>query len=290
MIEKAQSISISAYDTLGTGLDMTQLGDLKTARIEYQENSGNTFMTGLANGLGDISTVELRATGLGEEIITRNSWYQNSEGKTSLVIDYVPSNSKWGEGVHTPESLVSTWWNKSAPKLYTLSGDDKISGNNFADTLLGKGGNDLLNGNDGDDSISGGAGNDELFGGSGHDRLGGGSGNDGISGGVGNDKLFGGAGDDQLSGGAEADKLTGGSGRDTFIFRDGDARDVIKDFDVLNDTILIEASVANNFSDLDISSKANGNTIIRYNDNEDDVIVLKDVDVDTVDWFLFEFG
>ncbi|WP_198670656.1 hypothetical protein [Oceanicella sp. SM1341] len=59
-------------------------------------------------------------------------------------------------------------------------------------------------------------------------------GNDGanlLDGGAGNDRLFGGAGDDTLLGGAGDDWLEGGAGADVFIFREGEGRDVIADFD-----------------------------------------------------------
>ena len=81
-----------------------------------------------------------------------------------------------------------------------LSGDDKISGANMNDVLLGFGGNDK------------------------------------IGGGLGRDTIYGGFGDDTLTGGEQGDKLYGGEGADTFVFKKNDslkassARDTIYDF------------------------------------------------------------
>lgn len=68
---------------------------------------------------------------------------------------------------------------------------------------------------------------------------------------AGNDKLFGGLGNDLLDGGLGADVLTGGQGEDSFRFStelgNGNV-DRIKDFNVSDDTILLDSSI---FTDLD---------------------------------------
>ena len=66
--------------------------------------------------------------------------------------------------------------------------DDRLSGDNKANTLMGLGGNDDLSGDNGKDVLDGGAGDDELDGGD---------------------------GDDSLTGGPGADELTGGEDEDT---------------------------------------------------------------------------
>ena len=66
--------------------------------------------------------------------------------------------------------------------------DDRLSGDNKANWLMGLDGNDMLYGDNGKDTLSGGAGDDELDGGD---------------------------GDDSLTGGPGADELTGGDGDDT---------------------------------------------------------------------------
>ena len=61
--------------------------------------------------------------------------------------------------------------------------DDRLSGDNRANTLMGLEGNDELSGDNGDDTLSGGAGDDELDGGDGDDTLIGGPGADELTGG-----------------------------------------------------------------------------------------------------------
>jgi hypothetical protein len=61
---------------------------------------------------------------------------------------------------------------------YILSGNDQITGSNFADTLIGWAGNDLINGQAGNDDLYGSIGKDTLVGGAGNDFLIGGTGID----------------------------------------------------------------------------------------------------------------
>lgn len=90
---------------------------------------------------------------------------------------------------------------------------DNITGDNFANLLVGLAGNDVINGLGGDDFISGGEGDDSMLGGTGNDTINGGSGND------------------TLEGQAGIDVLTGGSGSDRFVFRDRThGPDTITDF------------------------------------------------------------
>ena len=63
-----------------------------------------------------------------------------------------------------------------------------------------------------------------------------------IRGGFGNDQLSGAAGDDVISGGAGQDLLFGGPGKDRFVFGFVDTdKDIIADFDALNDVIDLSA-------------------------------------------------
>lgn len=68
-------------------------------------------------------------------------------------------------------------------------------------------------------------------------------GNDTLEGSGGRDKLHGGNGDDTLSGGIGKDKLWGDEGQDSFLFRDIDAVDAIKDFSAGDDSILLARSL-----------------------------------------------
>ncbi|PCJ07322.1 MAG: hypothetical protein COB16_11595 [Rhodobacteraceae bacterium] len=81
------------------------------------------------------------------------------------------------------------------------SGNDRLTGNNTHNQLIGNGGNDRLEGGRGNDTLEGGAGRDRLFGHRGHDEL---------DGGAHRDRLFGSRGNDQLNGGGGNDRLMGG--------------------------------------------------------------------------------
>ncbi len=71
-----------------------------------------------------------------------------------------------------------------------------LTGNEFANTIVGLTGNDALNGGDGNDTLNGGDGNDALAGGNGNDTINGGNGDDISNGQAGADLMSGGAGND----------------------------------------------------------------------------------------------
>jgi Ca2+-binding RTX toxin-like protein len=96
-------------------------------------------------------------------------------------------------------------------------------------TLKGSSRNDFLIGHEGHDKLYGYKGNDKLFGGEGKDYISGSFGRDYICGGAGNDTLY------------------GGPGKDAFVFdamsSRHSGRDTIKDFRVVDDTILLDNAV-----------------------------------------------
>lgn len=96
---------------------------------------------------------------------------------------------------------------------------------------------------------------------------------------AGNDNLFGGAGDDVLDGGAGNDVLTGGAGQDSFIFRAGDGRSTITDFQIGFDFLDIEgfAGVAN---DDDLIALARQDGLDTIFDFGQEMLILMGVDVD----------
>uniref|UniRef100_UPI0025E2EC65 cadherin domain-containing protein n=1 Tax=uncultured Sphingomonas sp. TaxID=158754 RepID=UPI0025E2EC65 len=98
---------------------------------------------------------------------------------------------------------------------------------------VGLNGNDVLTGTAGEDRLGGENGNDRLSGLDGHDRLDGGRGNDVLEGGSGNDVLIGGDGDDML---------IGGGGADSFIIGTRSGIDLIRDFDVAADTLVLSGT------------------------------------------------
>ena len=150
--------------------------------------------------------------------------------------------------------------------LYGDEGDDLLEGDGNNDTLMGEFGDDtlfggdfadLLYGGDGDDQVFGGREDDEAFGGQGDDWMVGGHGEDLLYGGRGQDELFGGvnrdtlyggedddrifggAGGDTIEGGAGDDTLTSGSAFDSFVFNGSFGDDVITDFDVDRDSLVL---------------------------------------------------
>ncbi len=103
-------------------------------------------------------------------------------------------------------------------------------------TVFGNGRGNHLTGGLHADQILAGAGDDHVTGRQGDDRLFGESGND---------LLRGDAGDDLLSGGAGHDLLTGGKGADRFLFTGDSQSDIITDFDVFEDEIVLDGVTLN---------------------------------------------
>ena len=112
-----------------------------------------------------------------------------------------------------------------------LTSIENLTGSSYFDTLIGNGEANVLRGENGFDTLRGFAGNDQLFGGNG------------------NDSLIGDAGFDTLTGGAGNDTLTGGVNGDTFIFANGFGKDVITDFEALNNFEKIDLSAVTAITD-----------------------------------------
>ncbi|MEX5565352.1 Ig-like domain-containing protein, partial [Pseudophaeobacter sp. 1A16562] len=129
-----------------------------------------------------------------------------------------------------------------------LEGD--TAGTDGADLMVFGNGTQVLLGLAGDDTIS--SGNAE-------DTLAGGGGNDILSGGNGDDLMFGDSGNDILTGGRGEDTLSGGSGADQFVFGKSGGFDVVTDFELGVDQLVVEASLkADGFGDLKMSQQDDG--------------------------------
>jgi hypothetical protein len=107
---------------------------------------------------------------------------------------------------------------------------EQVHGTNAAEELVGSYSEDAMFGFGGDDWLWGQAGNDRLEGGEGADVL---------LGEAGDDRLSGDGGADTLSGGAGNDLLTGGAGDDMFVFYANEGRDVVTDFTIGSDKVVL---------------------------------------------------
>lgn len=114
-------------------------------------------------------------------------------------------------------------------ELAGASGRDLLVGNAQDNVIFG--GGRLASPNDAADTLEGGAGNDQLFGNGGDDSLLGGTGDDFLHGGFGHDELFGGTGNDTL---------TGSHGEDVFYFAATSGHDVITDFTIGEDVLILD--------------------------------------------------
>ena len=149
---------------------------------------------------------------------------------------------------------------KEADSLNGGDDHDSLKGNSGNDTLEGADGDDYLHGGSGQDYLYGDLGNDTLIGGKNDDYLYGGEGDDLLQassdrnifyGGSGNDTLIGGKNDDYLDGGLGNDLLIGGKGRDTFALAANSGIDLIVDFQINLDSIVLLDDFSN--SDLTIT-------------------------------------
>lgn len=100
----------------------------------------------------------------------------------------------------------------------------------------------------------------------------------------GNDRIQGGKGDDVLTGGKGRDSLLAGAGADTFVFKDGDGRDVIRKFDFNVDAIDAH-TLASSIDEITFTSfRNNTGTVITFGGESDpsNKIILLDVKVESL--------
>jgi subtilase family serine protease len=154
--------------------------------------------------------------------------------------------------------------------------DTALVGTRNNDDLFGTAGNDFLYGLRGDDNLEGKAGNDFLSGDRGDDNLYGGLGDDFLDGGPGDDWLWGVDIDAAQPGAGEIDVLQGGFGADEFYL--GSATKVfytsptlldyaeIRDFDLREDTIVLNGSAGNYTLQQTSGSLPSGQGIYRNNE------------------------
>ncbi len=175
--------------------------------------------------------------------------------------------------------------NAGASDDYLEGGDgkDTLFGGNNNDQLYGQAGDDYLDGGDGIDLLAGGEGNDTLIGQGGDDSISGNVGNDSLNGGAGDDIVEGGEGDDLLFGGAGLDSLYGGSGEDRFALVTGAGADVIFNFMMESDRLLLTNSLS--FDQLKIvqgTGNNAANTLILWQNNNELLATVLGVQANTL--------
>ncbi|WP_041962596.1 hypothetical protein [Sulfurospirillum cavolei] len=145
---------------------------------------------------------------------------------------------------------------------------DTVSGDGYANRLIGRTGNDMLIAGAGADVLYGDdnsatnvdgteTGNDSLLGEAGADTLYGGLGNDSLWGGADNDTLYGGSGADYLNGGSGINTMQGNDGDDLFYLSDATATNTVTGG---NDTDTLDFSAAASSVTVDISNSTSSQT------------------------------
>ncbi|MDO9103744.1 MAG: calcium-binding protein [Methylovulum sp.] len=174
-IEDASLMSVST----ALNLDGNSLGNSLTGNHFNNTLKGNDGDDILNGGAGN----DLLNGGTGSDILrggAGNDTLDGGEGfdiaDFSLTTGNLTINLSLIGAQNTQSAGTDSFEN--IERLDGGSGNDKLTGNNLDNALLGLSGNDMLNGGAGEDTLSGNAGNDTLNGGAGHDSLFGDEGND----------------------------------------------------------------------------------------------------------------
>lgn len=223
--------------TGGTGNDTIRNAFGENVLFNYSAGDGNDVIIGfnesstlkIGNGTATYSTIKSG----NNIIVTAGSGKLTLQGAATLDTLNIAGTKK------TYKTLTLT--DKSSDKITLSSTYIAVSGSKRTKAIkvTGNSLDNTISGGSGNDTLKGGAGNDSILGGDGKDSINGGSGDDYLLGGAGNDKLYGYTGNDTLIGGAGNDSLWGQAGADTFIYMDGDGKDVIVGFD---DTDMLQIS------------------------------------------------
>ena len=228
-VNTSADLLISGFDNG----DLSGLGgdDVIEGRGGNDTLSGDNGNDSLFGGTGE----DLLFGGAGADLIDGGGSvdtvsYVKGTGAVRVFLDrgFAAGNTGQGDMLVSIENAVGSAFDDRivgdnlANTLDGGAGGDFLNGISGDDLLLGSGGNDDLRGGFGFDVLDGGSNNDTLFGGNDEDELYGGNGNDFINGNNDTDTVFGGNGQDDISGGGGEDEVFGGVGNDTVA---GGARD-----------------------------------------------------------------
>lgn len=152
---------------------------------------------------GGYDTLSLAGDPSGVILDLRPGYFSSTHGMVdNIAMAYNPDPSAYPDLDHLIEAATGG------------AGDDKITGNQVDNVLIGRGGSDTISGGAGHDVIHGHGGEDWLYGGAGGDELYGNGGGDEVNGNNGNDVLYGGGAADFLYGNSGSDTVYGGTGGD----------------------------------------------------------------------------
>jgi Ca2+-binding RTX toxin-like protein len=257
-LDRVFELAGGGVDTVFAGVSWALQAGSRVENLETVFLTGNINLTGneFANTLkGNNSANVLNGGGGADRMeggLGNDTYFRDNLG------DVVVENPLAGSGSDTVNTSVN-YALTDAVMVEAVraigSGNVRLTGNSFVNTMFGNSGANVIDGGWGSDKIDAGAGNDTVIGGFGLDGIIGAGGNDTLKGGfdddrldagLGNDKLYGEHQNDTLLGGLGLDTMSGGSGRDTFVFNTalGAANvDRITDFKPVDDTIQLENAV-----------------------------------------------
>jgi hypothetical protein len=223
-VQFAADLTVSDVDSMRLGGAVVQIvGGLDPAHdllsVDLPKGCGVTARYDAATGT--LTLKGLATAAVYEEVLQSLSLQSRVDDPDESLrrISITVQDERGAAGCSVP--VVTTLAVEADPELHTVFGSsrsERLSGSGAADQILAGAGNDRVAGRGGDDRLFGEGGNDTLLGGD---------------------------GDDLLSGGAGYDVLTGGRGADTFLFTDDSGTDVITDFDLFEDNIVLEGVTLN---------------------------------------------
>ena len=242
LLGEAGNVSLlggAGKDTLNGGAGNDTLTGGKGFDV-FIYTAGNDVITDYAEGdkisiSGTIANAELNDSDVVFTIGKNTLTVKKGKDKTLTIID---SAGKEYETVVSGATTLNI--TNDTPSPVTLDADVETADASKRTKAIKITGNKL------DNVIIGGSGKDSLYGGSGNDSLSGGSGKDTLSGGASNDYLSGGTGNDTLWGGKADDYLYGGDGEDVFLYKPGEGKDRIYDYNPAFDTIKLLSGTVDN--------------------------------------------
>jgi Ca2+-binding RTX toxin-like protein len=218
--------------TKGNTIDALEGNDVIDGLAGNDKLTGNAGDDTIDGGLGN----DALYGGVGEDFIDGGTGTDRIYGSAGYDILYGGAGNDQIRGEDDDDMLYGDVGNDL---IRGGNGADFIDGGEGTDKLYGDAGNDRIDGGKGNDLIQGGSGADRIDGDDGDDKIYGGNGNDVLDGWFGKDQIWGGAGNDVLGAGAGNDKLWGGTGSDRFVFNEGTGSDIVYDFKVKQNEMLL---------------------------------------------------